>query len=363
MEHSKTSPRTDDVYDKIKVIDEVINKRISSYTNLLTKIKKKSYNNNITAIKQAKEILLHYKRDITKFKLFKNHMEILLYETKLKEKNDEIEYYEDPDFAKDLGGKNVILFQRKNILDNLNNLKQNKMALLGDYKRYLQKYYKNDYKEYKFKEFKIDVEREIRNALNDIVPNYSIKSASRNHSLSRKHNSFKPRSSSKKMSNTMNTKSFSRTTRVPSNTAAQTVIDYCENHTFNDDCYKYYNNLYNYSLNTIKHSNNEREINEAKEALKQSIMGLNDGITEGDIDIDKIVDQIKGINNYIPGKVNSSPPSLFQTAKERLNGTRRSRFKIREKLGFNRKIRNPKIKTRKPRKPKQTKKKRKNNNK
>ena len=90
---------------------------------------------------------------------------------------------------------------------------------------------------------------------------------------------------------------------TPYITATQTVMNYCdelrEESSNNDQFNRCYEDLYNKTIDIIADpSSDEEVINDAKLLLKKLIMQLDNNISEEDIDIDKIVDQIKERNYY-----------------------------------------------------------------
>lgn len=193
------SPRTMQFNSEIEKINDIIIKHTKTYNEKLEDYKKKYLNNvdkNDERLMELKKkhtnLLLNIKRDLTTFKLRKNHMEILLYETKLKENKNKKDYI----------NRSVWSAKQTYIQQSLNNLKQHNNDILNEYETYLKNQYgprgKNE-----FKNFKDRVETEIHDILN-----YSKKSESRIPRSSNKHS--KP----------MSTKSFSRTS-VPQNTTVQ----------------------------------------------------------------------------------------------------------------------------------------------
>ena len=98
---------------------------------------------------------------------------------------------------------------------------------------------------------------------------------------------------------------------IPKDPATQTVMNYCdelrEQSSNNDQFNSCYEDLYKQTIDIIEDpSSDEAVINNAKLHLKKLIMQLDNNISEEDIDIDKIVDQIKGRNNYAGPPVNST---------------------------------------------------------
>ena len=115
---------------------------------------------------------------------------------------------------------------------------------------------------------------------------------------------------------------------IPKDPATQTVMNYCdelrEQSSNNDQFNSCYEDLYKQTIDIIEDpSSDEAVINNAKLHLKKLIMQLDNNISEEDIDIDKIVDQIKGRNNYagidkivdqIKGRNNYAGPPVNSTS-------------------------------------------------
>ena len=122
---------------------------------------------------------------------------------------------------------------------------------------------------------------------------------------------------------------------TPYITATQTVMNYCdelrEESSNNDQFNRCYEDLYNKTIDIIADpSSDEEVINDAKLLLKKLIMQLDNNISEEDIDIDKIVDQIKERNYYASPQNSTSVRSPQKTKKYHTNS--RSGLFIRSRL-------------------------------